>query len=80
MVYINSAPVIIIERDTRRAVRAPVCVLDGGRVVVIVIVMLHQVDVRRRQHRREQSRGDERRGSKRPAETGGNHEDGRILT
>jgi chloramphenicol 3-O-phosphotransferase len=66
-------PIVIVESSARHTMRAPVRMLDGRRVVMIVIAVFHQVDVRRRQHRREHSRGGEQRGSNRPAETGGNH-------
>jgi len=38
-----------------------------------VIVVLRQVDVRRRQRRSDHSRGDQQRSANRPAETGRNH-------
>ena len=59
MIDRDRAPVIVIERCARRAVRAPVRVLDSARmvvVIVIVIVMRGQVDVRRRKQRGEYSR------------------------
>ena len=48
MVDEDRAAIVIVERQPRRAVRAPVRVLDGARVVVIVVV-LREVDVRWRQ-------------------------------
>lgn len=59
MIHEDNAPIVIVERGTRRAVRAPVRVFDGGRMVVIVIVMLRQVNMGGRQRRRDDSRGDE---------------------
>jgi hypothetical protein len=53
--------------------RAPVGMLEGRGVIVVVIVVLRQVDVRRRQHRgKHHGRNDERRGG-RPTEAGRNH-------
>jgi hypothetical protein len=47
--------------------------LHGRSMVVVVIVMLGEVNVRRRQHRgKHHGRNHERRGG-RPADPGGNH-------
>lgn len=73
MLDIDCASVIVIERDARRAVRAPVRMLDRSRVVVIVVVVLCQMDVRRRQRHCDNGRGGQQRGDKRPAQVGGYH-------
>lgn len=72
MVHEDDPAIVVIERGARCAVSAPVRVLDGsGRVIVIVV--LRQMDVRRRQQCRDDSRGDEQRGANRPAETEQDH-------
>ena len=53
--------------------RAPVRMLDGRAVIVVVIVVLRQVDVRRRQHRRKHDRPNEQQSGCGPANPGGNH-------
>ena len=73
MVDENRPPVVVVERGARRAVRAPVRVLDRSRVVVVVIAVRRQVDVRGRQQPREDSRRDEQRRSGRPAEGAPDH-------
>ena len=51
--------------------RAPVRMLDGRRMVVIVVFC--QVDVRRRKHRSKHHRRNEQRCGGGPANPGGNH-------
>ena len=72
MVHENNAPIVVVERGTRRVVSAPVRVFDR-RVIVIVVVMDRQMNVRRRQERRDNSRSGQQRGSKRTADPSGNH-------
>ena len=72
MVHENNAPIVVVERGTRRVVSAPVRVFDR-RVIVIVVVMDRQMNVRRRQQGRDNSRSGQQRGSSRPAEAGGDH-------
>ena len=74
MIHEDRAAIIVVDFGTRGvAVRAPVRVLDGGRVVMIVIVVSRQVDVRRRQQGRDDSGRHQQRGGDRPAESGRNH-------
>ena len=47
--------------------------LDGRGVIVVVIVMLRQVDMRRWQHRGKHHGRDEQRRGGRAADPGGNH-------
>jgi hypothetical protein len=53
--------------------RAPVRVLDGRGVIVVVIVVLGKVDMCRRQHRRKHHRRDQQRRACGPAGPGNNH-------
>lgn len=53
--------------------RAPMRVLDGAAVVMIVIVVRRDMDVRRRQHSRDDGRSGQQRGGERPAEAAGDH-------
>ena len=53
--------------------RAPVRMLDGRSVVVVVIVVLGQVDVRRWQHRGKHHGRDEQRRGGGAADPGSNH-------
>ena len=53
--------------------RAPVRVLEGRGVIVVVIVVLGKVDMRRRQHRRKHHRHDQQRRASGPAGPGNNH-------
>ena len=53
--------------------RAPVRMLDGRSMVLVVIVVLGQVDVRRWQHRGKHHGRDEQRRSGGAADPGGNH-------
>jgi len=53
--------------------RGPMRMLDGRRVIVVVIVVLGQVDMRRRQHRGKYHRRNEQWTDSGPADPGGNH-------
>jgi hypothetical protein len=52
---------------------APVGMLHRGRMIMVMIVVLGQVDVRRRQHRGKHHRRDEQRCGRGAADPGGNH-------
>ena len=53
--------------------RAPVRMLDGRRVIVVVIVVFRQVDVRLRQYGRDGDRRYQQRRDNRPTHLGRNH-------
>ncbi len=52
---------------------APMGMLHRGRVIMVMIVVLGQVDVRRRQHRGEHHRRNEQRCGRGAADPGSNH-------
>ena len=72
-IHEDDVPIIVIERRARGLMAAPVGMLHRSRMSMVMIVVLGQVDVRRRQHRGKHHRRDEQRCGRGAADPGGNH-------
>ena len=72
-IHEDDVPIVVIERRARGLMAAPVGMLHRSRMIMVMIVVLGQVDVRWRQRSSTHHRRNEQRCGRGAAEPGGNH-------